>query len=289
MVQNRPGTTSPSIRVVEADGGGLSWAFSLDGPTWVDLESTDPVWTGYTFRLTYAGATGELQDLHISRTATAASLTARLLQRVPLGDLERTARQCVSDFLETWESLNPPTDARPGPRMYLGAVVEPDSADEAKLQTLAQLSRAYVRLNGAPGWRKALADEFHYSESSIPSKLTQARRFGLLTSLGRGRPGGQLTPKAWDLLAPKQTAWDRATDAQRDAAIERDEMLRRIGGELLTAYRNGAMDGPTYETRYQALVALAYGYSAVAMNPEQDSRTVREAVQYLKSTYPELR
>ena len=45
-----------------------------------------------------------------------------------------------------------------------------------------------------------LAAKYHRSPSSVRDSLDEARKRGLLTRFGKGRPGGELTPKANRLL-----------------------------------------------------------------------------------------
>ena len=65
----------------------------------------------------------------------------------------------------------------------------------------AQIARRYVELLGQPENPKPiLASELSLSINTVNSYLHQARERGLLTSDGRGRAGGQLTPLAHEIL-----------------------------------------------------------------------------------------
>jgi hypothetical protein len=288
--ENGSRTTQPTTQVATDADGRLLWNLSQEtGECWVELEAADATWAGFRFRLTYSSG-GDLQGVAVSRSPAASKLTARQLQRVPLGDLDRAARECVRAYVDEWEALNLPTALLPGPRSALGAIVEPQDLDDETLLRLASLARAYVDLNGTPGWRETLAEEFGWSPATIPSKVTQARKRGLLTSAGRGQQGGQLTHKAWRLLGPlPPSAWDRATDEQRKAALDRNALQARIEAELFEQYRDGQMDEDSFRARYLAVTALLFGSTPVSMYPDEDPQALRAASKYLKATYPELR
>lgn len=66
----------------------------------------------------------------------------------------------------------------------------------------AQLARRYVELLGESATpKKDLAAELHLSLNTVNSYLHQARERGLLTSVGQGRAGGELTALAYEYLA----------------------------------------------------------------------------------------
>lgn len=149
-----------------------------------------------------------------SRTAAipddAPPITARLLRRVPLGELQAAAeswyrRQVVphvertvsrararpagkaSGFradLEAWSSA---LDTRPGRQG------RPD-------REYAAVSAMYVAALGTGTEVRDLAAQLGYSTSQIRNSLYAARRRGLLTASPRGRAGGHLTEKAQRLL-----------------------------------------------------------------------------------------
>lgn len=115
-------------------------------------------------------------------------LTARMLRRVPVGELQEVARASLASsatihsrsewgraFLET---------PRPGRR----GRSDRDYAEVAALYVM--------RGHDVP----ALAKELGYSPSQVRNMLYTARRRKLLTAAPRGRAGGSLTDKAKELL-----------------------------------------------------------------------------------------
>jgi hypothetical protein len=212
--------------------------------------------------MSYVG--GELVGLHVHRVADAAPLGSHLLQRVPLGALDRAGREHVQAFLEAWESGRPERALAlfPDPADWLDAVADRKTGREDD-ERLARLCKRYLELGAKSGWRAILAREFGYDSSSIQTIIGRARRRRFLTKVPRGRYGGQLTPKALRLLAPPalQSAWERATDEQRTAALERDRRHARLSAILLKQLQMGAIDSDTYKARSLALEAEIMGWA----------------------------
>jgi hypothetical protein len=260
---SEPDTSGPSIRVLEV-GGRLQWDMPNDpkSPTRVPLVVDDVRWRGYTFWLSYVA--GELVGLQVHRTAEAKPLAAHLLQRVPLGALDRAARRCVQRFLEEWERYRPEAlhALYPDPADWLDSVADTNTAREDD-EKLARFCKRYLELGGREGWRETLAQEGNYAPSSVQTVIARARKRRFLTKVPRGQYGGQLTPKALRLLAPPkmQSAWERATEDQRGAAIVRDVRGEALEADLLAQLQAGKIDDKTYRARSLALGAALMGWA----------------------------
>lgn len=205
-------------------------------PVEVHLWITDDGrWRGYTFTLVYAR--GELTGLNIERKDDAGVLTAAELQRVPLGALDRAARNAAAERLQRWYEPNTVMVANEAELQHaweaghnvmmtddLGLrraptiedmqaifgdallnVPEPGTQRNKDDVRLARLAKRYVELDGARGWRRTLGKELGWSESSIQTMVSRARKRGLLTHVRPGRYGGQLTPRARFLLGDTRT------------------------------------------------------------------------------------
>ena len=237
-------------------------------PTRVSLVADDDRWHGYIFRLSYAG--GEITDLEITRNGDAAPLSAQLLQRVPLGALDRAARRCVEDFLEVWERPEELQVLYPDPLDWLDAVADTNPGREND-KRLAELCKRYLDLRGESDWRETLGVEFGYQSTSVQTIIGRARKRRFLTKVPRGQNGGQLTPKALRLLAPPsmQSAWDQATDERRAAALQREERRAEREADLLDQLRAGTIDKKTYGTRSLALDAALVGWAPRDLYPDE--------------------
>jgi hypothetical protein len=235
-------TKSRSIRV-------LDWSRE---PTWAELAiDGDERWTGYTFRLSFS-ADGALSGLEAKRGDDAAPLSTHLLQRVPLGALERTFTRWLDELDEEWTKGLPPV-SRSVVREWREqlAAGRPERGDASARDTqLAALARCYVETLGEPGQTKALAEIFSYAQSSIATLVREARLRGLLTPTRKGRPSGQLTAKARALLGDElKNAWEQATDEERAAVLEREELREARDAELLAEYQAGRIDAETFARR----------------------------------------
>ena len=255
-------------------------------PTRIELTDNAERWTGFRFVLEYRGP--ELAAVRVERTDVAGPLTGQLLQKVPLGALDRAAREHVRGFLEAWDTANPSAALSmfPDPLDWLDDVAGGGTDDHAGDERLARLCQRYLQLQGESDWRETLAQEFHYSRSSVQTIITRARKRRFLTPVARGQQGGQLTPKALRLLAPAQqrSAWDRATVEQQHAALAREALREQITADLLEQFRDGTIDADTFSARRFALVAMLYGQ----LDPEWDRAAVDAGIDYLKANYEEL-
>jgi hypothetical protein len=65
----------------------------------------------------------------------------------------------------------------------------------------ADLAAAYVEaVDADKAYAPTLAAQFSYTNASIRTAVNQARNLGFLTQTSRGRPGGELTAKARQVL-----------------------------------------------------------------------------------------
>jgi hypothetical protein len=253
--------------------GALQWEAG-DGsrPTRVALVIDEPRWTGYSFWLAYNGR--ELVEVRVLRDGDAEPLAAALFQRIPLGALDRAARECVSSFLAARDETTPTRALAlfPDPLDWLDEVADGITDTEAD-KRLAMLCLRYLELRGQKDWRQTLADEFHYSLPSVQTIIGRARKRRFLTPVSQGQNGGQLTPKALRLLAPPRarSAWDRATDEIRAAAMDRERWRTELESELhalLPKVESGEISKDTYGIRSLAIDAAVAGWSAADLYPD---------------------
>jgi len=156
------------------------------------LRIDSPEWMGYTFRFVLE-ADGIFR-FEIGRDpATAAPLTTRRMQRIPLSALEQAFRARLTDMRDLFEQANPDR-----PFFYTGDWPDPAEKPRANRDDtrLAEIAAAYVE---APRLDD-LADRFGYAPASMTKLISRARQRGLLTRTTRGRSGGSLTPRARELL-----------------------------------------------------------------------------------------
>jgi len=165
-----------------------------------------------------AVATGELVAIEVgdsdvisgSASAVPKPISARLLRRVPFGEIESAAR-----LLLKWELAVRHHHEAPEVRAMLGDGGRQlrESLAEARRPgrrgrndaPYASLAAEYVkRLASTTTPVKDLALEMHFSDHRIRNMLAEARRRGLLTRPPSGKSGGQLTEKAVALLAQKE-------------------------------------------------------------------------------------
>jgi len=122
-------------------------------------------------------------------------LTARLLRRLPLGEIQEAARRGLMKH-----SLAPLP-----PEHWEKVFVEsprPGRAGRGNLE-LAQVSSAYLRqvAGGSSSPTHDLARDMNISPGHLRNLLGAARRRGLLTAPQSGKAGGELTAKALTLLS----------------------------------------------------------------------------------------
>lgn len=116
-------------------------------------------------------------------TAVVRSATTTGLER----DVRRLAAQTAED---AWQGA-----VRPGQREKVSG---PRSAGDLRR---ARVARRYVELVATSSTPKVdLSAEMNLSPNTVNTYLHQARERGLLTSVGRGKLGGVLTPLAHEIL-----------------------------------------------------------------------------------------
>jgi hypothetical protein len=219
-------------------------------------------WDGYQFNLTFRNF--ELACVEVERAAGAAPLSAQMLQRVPLGGLERAARKQAAQTMTEFINLQPEparATAFPGARAWHDRSPRAeDSKIEDREVLLSRLAKRYVETVGQSQqtrllaeWSRADPERGHYSEGSIPQLIREARKRLLLTPTRKGKSGGELTPKALVLLgeipAKRATAWEQATPEQREAAFERERIREERQAALLAERRAGLIDAETFGLR----------------------------------------
>lgn len=215
-------TDGTSVRRVD---GRPRWAVEVpEYSAWVEVEAES--WPGYVFRVTLWN--GQLIGFDIRRTDGAEALSATRLQRVPLGAIERCARDWIAGTADAAER-----DSLLG-RVY--ADIAAPRASGERLVILAKLAAAYVETLDKPNQRTTLAARFLVSTDHLPNMVREARDNGLLLPRrpGRGRRVGYLSSRALELLGkpPRLTAWERATDEQRAAALAREARVAELDHQL---------------------------------------------------------
>ncbi|MFP5376022.1 MAG: hypothetical protein ACLGIO_04460 [Acidimicrobiia bacterium] len=153
----------------------------------------------------------------------AGTVTARRLRRAPIGAMERAVRQKVreraaetvflGDLLSSTDdedlasrasqlktaALRVAADFRERPRPGAAGRGDPHYAMVAAL--------CIDRFNaGDPHPAASVAKTLNLSPNTVRNLLYKARERGLATSLGRGRPGGQLTDKGREALRGQHQA-----------------------------------------------------------------------------------
>lgn len=127
-------------------------------------------------------------------------ISARRLQRVPVGAMQRAVRAAVTLAHDPEEDDDGSETIR---RLALDFLdrQRPTSSGRGDAQ-YAAVAAMYVELLDAGDSRPVtvLADRMHFGEKTIRNYLFKARERGLLTSVGPGKAGGQLTDKAKEIL-----------------------------------------------------------------------------------------
>ena len=167
----QPVTRAASIGVV-------GWSGPSTDPVTVDLVVETEKWSDYRFRLTFRS--GELLGVEAMRQPGAVSLTAHLLQRLPLGGLERVARAWITDFMADWAEAVQSSAAPMNPNLQswydqfaeAGRVDREDRSERD--ERIAKLSKRYVETLDFPRQADLLAREFDYSRLSIPKVIAEA-------------------------------------------------------------------------------------------------------------------
>lgn len=142
-----------------------------------------------------------LHDLgRFMATPTPDRLTTAIVRTATTTRLEQRARAAIAEVAGYgWDVASGPGPKPRGPRA------------QGDLRR-AEVARRYVELHRTSATPKAdLAREMHLAVNSVNSLLYQARDRGLLTSAGRGRAGGALTPLALELLGAAPTESKKRT------------------------------------------------------------------------------
>jgi hypothetical protein len=122
--------------------------------------------------------------------------SARLLRRVPFGELVSDAREVLIRRVETMPDL-------PGlerVRALAAALGERPGRRGRQDIEYARIAREYVARLDEPAPVKALSDALFLTEQRTRNVLMEARQRGLLTTPPKGRAGGKLTAKALTIL-----------------------------------------------------------------------------------------
>jgi len=114
-------------------------------------------------------------------------ITARMVHEVRLGDIQRQAINKMT--------LLVPVHAR----AILGDRKRPGRRGRPDLY-YAEFAAAYVNALSSPAPIVTLAKQQNLSVSTVRNTIHEARRRGLLTRPPPGRPGGELTEKAQNLI-----------------------------------------------------------------------------------------
>jgi hypothetical protein len=158
-----------------------------------------------TLFLAYAREHGflELKKVTVEFVGDRGGITTEDLRRVQFGNLQREITRRIREQDPTsWNPGDPSAYAQLPPSDWIKALKRAPRPGRGGRGDLfyASCAREYVELLTEPKPVQALAARRHLSESQIRNILHQARERGLLTKLGRGRAGGELTDKAKELL-----------------------------------------------------------------------------------------
>ncbi len=232
----RTPTTQPSI---------AGYSDSLD-PIWVDLTVADQ-WHGFTFRLHFA-RNGDLTGLDVRRSDRAAELTATLLQRVPLGALERSARRHIRETFGPFvELLGSDSHARQA--MEDAGRDRPKNA-QARAVKFARLAVRYVETLGHFDQLDMLAQEFDWETGTVPKMIGIARNeYHFLTPTIKGRSGGSVTAKAYGVLTRHvlEQKWAALSEAQRAEVMARNAANRVQADRALELYERDEITHAEWE------------------------------------------
>lgn len=129
-------------------------------------------------------------------------VTARLLRRVPMGELATKARLFAFAQMDSVAGVETNTARKAEYRKLRARVASPRRPGRRGKPDIeyARLAEAYVHRLGEPTPLASLAEALSYSESQVRNLLYTARSKGLLTQAPKGRAGGELTSKAKRLL-----------------------------------------------------------------------------------------
>lgn len=154
------------------------------------------------------------------------TLTARRLRAAPIGAMERAIRQTVGSPVIL--TIGPMQRRSFPDGILLGTSDEPaqtftlpppawaaDFAERPRTGSAGRSDKSYVALAamyvraieaGEEHPVRAVALQMQLGDRTVRNYLFKARERGLLTSLGRGKAGGQLTDKAKEMLSGNDQA-----------------------------------------------------------------------------------
>jgi hypothetical protein len=206
------------------------------------IESEDLEWAGYEFAV-WIDPHG-LVELDIRRGPGAAVLTARRLQKVPVGAIEQLARDTLREIIEAWVEENGPGAMS---EWYDAFGITPDQVVGPRDFELAPLAERYVQTLGDSDQLNILEAEFKWSGESLPKIIGECRKRGLVTSTSRGKAQGQLTIKALEILGRVRPL--NVPHKERAAQAGRYASLSALGRQAAT----GRIDQGTYKTKFAEL------------------------------------
>jgi hypothetical protein len=135
-------------------------------------------------------------------------LTATLMRKVPVGEIQDAARIVIKRDNDAWLSLMDEHDIEPSEMMFdmqrISASFRKRPGRKGREDfEYAEIAALYVSKMGSGIEVAQVADELGFSTSAVRNFLWEARRRVLLTPAPPGRAGGSLTPKARALLAER--------------------------------------------------------------------------------------
>lgn len=138
-------------------------------------------------------------------------MSSRAIRKLPVGEMGRAVREAVRNQ----QKADPSGGVAPVPFSVHGRdgfteamkLLAADFVDRPQTgaagrgdERYAMVAALYVAQLGGPKPVEAVGKLLHLNTSTARNLLFEARERGLLTSIGRGRAGGELTDKARALL-----------------------------------------------------------------------------------------
>ena len=150
-------------------------------------------WSGWSFTVDLSGSGGVLSfaaSLDSEARLRGETITVRRLRDVPIADMALAVRAAFAMGNEG------------GAFAGVGAPVRKRETGPSPVtdRHLVEAMRVYVDAVADGHSTKEAALRFHVSESTMNDYRNRAKRRGLFVTHGRGKPGGDLTPKAWALM-----------------------------------------------------------------------------------------
>jgi hypothetical protein len=152
-----------------------------------------------------------------ARADAAGEVSARGLRKAPLGRMQAAVRSEVAEVVEGWRWSARKRNVRASLMEDIEALARdflererPGAAgrDDAHYAAIAAMYLDVLAdpQRGTTPVLKILAERLGKSPKTVRNYLFEARERSLLTSLGRGRAGGQLTDKAKEILSGNHQA-----------------------------------------------------------------------------------